>query len=93
MARFYIKIGYSNQRTENGYAPTIAEAFDVGVYTGYIYGIVEMAANEGLCLNRPDLNNGKQTLYMVGKYLDNHPEEWNLSTVEIICKALRIHLR
>jgi len=63
------------------------EAVKAGVYWGYILGIAE--AFNLTVFELPDPTETKQLSAVVGKWLENHPEEWNKPAIELVIKALQ----
>jgi hypothetical protein len=63
---------------------------DAGIFMGYVMGVSDaMDKDTEYLLASPGKMTVGQVCSIVGKYLDNHPEEWHLSGAEIVRKALR----
>lgn len=54
---------------------------------GYIMGVYD--GNENELFFVPSGVTGHKFYNIVGKYLDNHPEEWNKSAADLVIKALQ----
>jgi hypothetical protein len=61
---------------------------DAGYFMGYVSGIVDAFHSEFL-FNPPYGSTVGQLCSVVGKWLDNHPEEWNKPAGELVTKALQ----
>jgi hypothetical protein len=58
------------------------------MFIGYVQGATDIAQDTKALLFPKGTSNG-QLVAIVGKYLDNHPEEWNLKASSIVMRALR----
>ncbi len=58
-----------------------------GEFVGFVEGITEMADSSGLC-DIPDGVAYSKSFMVVGKYLEDHPEELHLRPHELAIKAL-----
>jgi hypothetical protein len=60
--------------------------YRVGAYQNYIAGVVDSV--DGILFCTPANSNGRQIVAIVGKYIDNHPEEWNGCAFDLVYKPL-----
>lgn len=66
-----------------------SEVLNAGFYLGFVYGASTVAALDGW-FNMPDGWAVGQSLAVVGRYLDQHPEEWNEQATTLVIKALAL---
>lgn len=74
--RSYQKTSFANQE----------EAAQSCIYTGLVSGAAQVMIDAGW-ISSEDKTYG-QMAAVVGKYLDNHPEQWNLSAETLIYRSL-----
>lgn len=73
-----------------------SNTFAMGVYVGFVSGVAHTAAGIStvcdtsiLRINWPDTATGGQLFAIVGKYLDAHPEKWDLDASLLVITACR----
>ena len=71
-------IEYKKDKNQNPYG--------VGAYQYYILGILDSI--DGILICTPNNVNGRQIFAIVGKYINNHPEEWNGSAFNLVYRPL-----
>ncbi|GAA0704587.1 Rap1a/Tai family immunity protein [Dokdonella soli] len=64
----------AEQRLASSTAST-ADGIDANRYTAYVSGVVDALDGASICI--PDGVKLGQLVAMVGKYLDDHPDQWN----------------
>lgn|GEM_PF-4090898 len=73
------------QKQQNQSATLVDKAF-AGEYRGFVAGAVTVMGAVGWL--RLENTTWGQWFALVGKYLDNHPEEWNAEAVVLVYRAL-----
>lgn len=72
------------QRTSNN--SMVGDAYMSGVYTGFVMGAILVPGAEGYLSVPPSATVG-QWCAVVGKYLENNPQEWNLPAIRSVLEA------
>jgi hypothetical protein len=70
----------------NGANATWPDISHGNLYRGYVWGAA-VVMNDAGWIDSGDVTNG-QIYVVVGKYLDNHPEQWNLPAEVLVYRAL-----
>ena len=65
----------------------MTEAMDGAVYMGFVFGVTMLMRDEKW-LDIPKTAIPMQWYALVGKYLDDHPEEWNVNAERSVYRAL-----
>jgi len=60
--------------------------YSSSAYINYIFGVHDSL--EGIFICTPNNVTGRQIIAIVGKYIDNHPEEWNKSALYLVVPPL-----
>jgi hypothetical protein len=76
---------YQEVESKKGNAP-IDTLSDGIAFIYYVQGAVDARWNS---LSVPSTAGTRQLCYMVGKYLDAHPNEWHENGADLVVKALR----
>lgn len=66
----------------------VVDPLAMGQFLGFVFGIA-LAGNDAQWFAIPGTVDAGQEEAIVGKYLDNHPEEWNLPAQTLVYKAFR----
>jgi hypothetical protein len=69
-------------------AATKSDVFASSLYTGYVLGVVGLLWEPLEVISIPRGVNNAQIFAVVGKYLDEHPEEWHVGGGLIVFEAL-----
>ena len=77
----------ASQRALGGTATGVGDAIDAGTYSGFVWAMEQMGQDQDWFLV-PLSSSAGQWEAIVGKYLEAHPEEWNLHADALVYKAL-----
>ena len=80
-------IWQASQRANNGTATDVGDAIDAGEYSGFVWATYQIGQGQDW-FHIPLSSSSRQWEAVVGKYLEAHPEEWNLSASALVYKAL-----
>lgn len=77
----------ASKRRVAGVPDAGADKFDKSYLSGYVIGTADAMA--GINLFCPGSAKAGQLVAVVGKYLDDHPEEWNKAGSYLVAVALK----
>ena len=63
------------------------EIREASFYAGYVRGVAEVIS---VFYDIPSDFIGEESNYLVGKYLDEHPERWNESAMQLVVAAFEL---
>jgi hypothetical protein len=78
-------------KATEGPSATSKQSHDSALFMGYVTGVCDAVLQTDINFAKAtsDQMTVGQVSVIVGKYLDDHPEEWHLSGAVIVRKALR----
>lgn len=63
------------------------DAYYAGLYEGYLDACFTMFLRAGYPI--PENVTNEQIYAIVGKFVENHPEKWNMTTIELVVTAVQ----
>jgi len=77
------------QQKANAHVSLVKDWQNVGLYEGFVMGVISGLRMRGAFLSIPDGVTNGEIFKVVGKYLDTHPKELNSGADVLVVKALK----